>query len=140
MLTEKNMGELIDKTVSKHNSPTRTLATVKIMRSHDYCHFESSIQIEGENITLTDIDNARKDCQRLCDKAVGQYITAKNESANRASNSRERMNLENEVSGIKATKSEQQYTPLDKAKIKALDDWNHQNRYDYDDDEQYPYL
>ena len=110
-----------------------TLATVKVMLSYDYCHFEISKQIEGEGITQIDIDNARKDCQRLADKAVGQYRTAKDLASKRLGNSYERMQLEKEVALIKQ-KKEEFITPEDKAKVKALEDYNH---YNYMDDEDY---
>lgn len=116
----------------------RTKATVLVMLSHDYNHFEAHIELTGENIPLADIDNARKDCQRLCDKAIGQYRTAKEMAMKRLSNSYERMQLEKEVAEIRKKKDEY-LTPDDKAKIKALDDYNHQHQYDYDDDEMYPY-
>jgi hypothetical protein len=120
------------------NPPTsrRTKATVRVMLSHDFCHFEESIELTGEDIPLCHIDNARKDCQRLADKAVGQYKTAKAKAIKRTGNSYERMQLENEVAAIKQ-KKEEYLTPDDKAKIKALDDYNHQHLYDYDDDIEY---
>jgi len=53
-------------------------ASVKVMLSYDYSHFEASMQLENdEGLGMKDIDNARKNCQRLADKAVGQYKTAK---------------------------------------------------------------
>ena len=50
-----------------------TSATVKVMLSHNYCHFEVSKIIEaneGEELTMKEIDTARIDCQKLADKAV----------------------------------------------------------------------
>lgn len=113
----------------------RTQATVRVMISHEFCHFEQSITLSGDNITLIDIDNARKDCQRLCDKAIGQYRTAKIEAVKRANNSYERAQLEKEVLEINK-KSEQDLTPLDKAKIKALGEYP-TREYNYDDDIEY---
>jgi hypothetical protein len=118
-------------------------ATVKVMLSYDYCHFEISKTIEGDDaghgyqndLTQKDIDDARKDCQRLADKAVGQYRTAKEMATKRLGNSYERMQLEKEVREIKQKKDEF-VTPEDKAKIKTLEDYNH---YNYMDDEDYPF-
>ena len=124
-----------------------TQATVKVMLSYDYCHFEISKTIDSEviidtespfgtntmSITNEEIDNARKDCQRLADKAVGQYKTAKDLASKRLGNSYERMQLEKEVALIKQ-KKEEFITPEDKAKVKALEDYNH---YNYMDDEDY---
>lgn len=136
----KGIASLIpekDAIISPHPPTRRTTAMVKVMLSYNYCHFESSIQLEGDNITLADIDGARKDCQRLCDKAVGQYKTAKEQETRRTSNTYEREQLEREVRQIKQTKTEQERTPLDNAKIKTLEDYNYQTRYDYDDDSNY---
>ena len=118
-------------------------ATVKVMLSYDYCHFEISKTIVNEitqgsvfvapGISQQEIDEARKDCQRLADKAVGQYRTAKDMATKRLGNSYERMQLEKEVRDIKQKKDEF-VTPEDKAKIKALEDYNH---YNYMDDEGY---
>lgn len=59
-------------------------ASVKVMLSYDYSHFETSMSIENENgLSMKDIDEARKNCQRLSDKAVSQYKTAKDKFARR---------------------------------------------------------
>lgn len=120
------------------NKPTsrRTKATVLVMLSHDYNHFEAHIELTGEDIPLADIDDARKDCQRLCDKAVGQYKAAKQQAVKRANDSYERVQLAIEVSEIRK-KEEQNLTTLDKAKVKALADYDHQRIYNYDDDDLY---
>lgn len=118
-------------------------ATVKVMLSYDYCHFEVSKTIVNEvtqdsvftapGITQQEVDDARKDCQRLADKAVGQYKNAKDLASKRLGNSYERMQLEKEVALIKQ-KKEEYITPEDKAKVKALEDYNH---YNYMDDGEY---
>lgn len=113
-----------------------TLATVKVMISYNFCHFEVSKQIEGEDLTQEDIDEARKDCQRLADKAIGQYQTAKTEASSRTVNSSERFNLEREVTEIKK-KDQQLWSVLDKAKVKALEDYKHESKYNYLDDGEY---
>ncbi len=53
-------------------------ASVKVMQSFNYNHFEASLVIENEEgLDLTEVDEAIKYCQRLTDKAVGQYQKAK---------------------------------------------------------------
>lgn len=53
-------------------------ASVKVMLSYDYSHFEVSMTLENdEGLTKKKIDEARKDCQRLADRAVEQYKIAK---------------------------------------------------------------
>lgn len=115
-----------------------TQATVKVMLSYNYCHFEVSKVLEGDDITNADIDAARKDWQRLADKAVAQYQKAKSEESKRTSNSHERSQLELEVARLRS-KNESELSPLDKAKIKTLDDYNWDKQYNYDDDENYDY-
>lgn len=113
-------------------------ASVKVMLSHDYSHFEASMSLENESgIPLKDIDEARKNCQRLADKAVGQYKTAKLDANKLTATSYERQQLEKEVREIRVNKNEENWSVLEKAKVKALDDYNHQTRYDYNDDGEY---
>jgi hypothetical protein len=141
--SEKNISKAFkqdgfrqDPEILRPPTSRRTKATVRVMLSNDFCHFEESIELTGEDIPLSEIDNARKDCQRLADKAVGQYKTAKAIACKRTTSSYERLQLENEVAAIKQ-KKEEYLTPDDKAKIKALADYEHRHRYDYDDDIEY---
>lgn len=114
-----------------------TSATVKVMLSHNYCHFEVSKVIEAvdnEAINMSDIDKARIECQKLADKAVEQYKKAKEYESRRANQSYEKTQLEREVAQIRL-KNESEWSPLEKAKIKALEDHNFNSRfYDYDED------
>lgn len=108
------------------------------MLSHDYSHFEASITLENDKgLTLKEIDETRKNCQRLADKAIGQYKTAKSEAVKQTATSYERQQLEKEVREIKVNKPEDQWSVLEKAKVKALADYKHQTMYDYNDDDEY---
>ncbi len=113
----------------------RTSATVKVMLSHNYNHFEASIALENaDGVSVSDIDNARKDCNRLCDKAIKQYNTAKVMESKRLSLRGEKDNLEREVREIK-TRDESLWTVMEKAKVKTLSDHNWELLWDYEDDE-----
>ena len=113
-------------------------ASVKVMLSYDYSHFEASMALENDNgLSLKDIDEARKNCQRLADKAVGQYKTAKQDAIKQTGTNYERQQLENEVRDIKVNKKEEDWTLLERAKVKALADYKHQTMYDYNDDGEY---
>jgi len=71
----------------------------------------------------------------VSNKAVGQYKKAKTEAAARTQYSSERY-IWKESNGI----VEKRFTttkPIEKAKIKALEDYQHQNFYDYMDDGEY---
>lgn len=107
---------------------------VRIMLSYDYNHFEVSLGV-ADDATFKDINEQRKECQRLCDEAVRQYKVAKAKSSARANISYEKAELEKEVSEI-LTIPEGEWTATQKAKVKALEDhayWS-QHNYDYDDD------
>lgn len=113
-------------------------ASVKIMLSYDYSHFETSMSLEDENgITIEAIDNARKDCQRLCDKAVSQFKIAKAMAAKRSDGEYQMANFENECKRI-AAKPEHDRTLREIGMLKQYEDekWreNFKYNYDYEDD------
>lgn len=116
-------------------------ASVKVMRSHDYCHFEASMALENDNgVTVGELDEARKSCQRLADKAVEQYKKAKEMAANRTNGEFRMSQFENECKRIKA-KDEQDRTIKEIAMLKQYEDENWRDQfnyeYDYDDDDDY---
>ena len=109
-------------------------ATVKVMLSHDYNHFESSICIENEEgLAVKEIDNARKDCARLCDKAIRQYKSAKIIIGKRASLSGEKSRLKMEVDRIKE-QPKTKWTSEEKATVKVMEDRDWELTWDYNDD------
>lgn len=116
-------------------------ASVKVMLSYDYSHFEASMQLENDNgLDIKDIDEARKSCQRLADKAVGQYKTAKQMAAKRSDGQYQMQNFESECKKI-AAKNEHDRTLKEIGMLKQYEDENWQAqfdyRYDYDDDDEY---
>lgn len=116
-------------------------ASVKVMLSYDYSHFEASMSLENENgLSIKEIDAARKNCQRLADKAVGQYKTAKTNAANRSDGQFRMQNFESECKRIQA-KNEHDRTLREVAILKQYEDENWRDQfdynYDYDDDEDY---
>jgi hypothetical protein len=118
-------------------------ASVKVMLSYDYCHFEALMSLENDNgLELKEIDDARKDCQRLADKAVGQYKTAKQAAIAREESKYRMINFEEECKRI-ANKNEQDRTIKEIAMLKQYKDeeWRDQfyAYYDYDDDEDYSF-
>lgn len=118
-------------------------ASVKVMLSYDYSHFECSMSVENdEGLSLKDIDEARKNCQRLANKAVGQYQTAKSMAAKRTNGEFEMSNFESQCKKIEQ-KEEHDRTLKEIAMLKQYQDetWrnNYLYSYDYEDDEQYGY-
>ena len=116
-------------------------ASGKVMLSYDYSHFEASMSVENESgLTMSDIDEARKKCQRLTDKAVGQYKKAKQMASNRSDGEYQMRNFQEQCERIKA-KDEQDRTIKEIAMLKQYEDENWQANfmyeYDYDDDDDY---
>lgn len=116
-------------------------ASVKVMLSYDYSHFEASMSVENDNgLSLEEIDSARKNCQRLADKAVSQYKTAKTMAANRSNGEYKMASFESECKRIQV-KEECDRTLKEIAMLKQYEDENWQAQfdynYDYEDDENY---
>lgn len=111
------------------------------MLSYDYSHFEASMALENDNgLSIIDIDQARKSCQRLADKAVGQYKKAKEMASKRNDGLYLMANFETECKKILA-KPEQDRTIREIGMLKQYEDENWREKfdfgYDYDDDESY---
>lgn len=104
-------------------------ASVRVMRSHEFCHFEVALT-STLPLTLLGVDNLRKDCARLVDKAVEQFKRKK--SALEMDDSFTTRQLRADVKGIKE-RPESEWTPEDKATVKELGDREHRARYDYED-------
>src|ERR1051325_5332234 len=115
-------------------------ASVKVMRSFDYCHFEVAMSVETDaGLSATDIDNARKEAMRLADKAVEQYKIAKSCAAKRQEGTYYMKNFEEECLRIQA-KVPGERTINEIAKLKQYEDENWRAKfefdYDYEDDYQ----
>jgi hypothetical protein len=114
-------------------------ASTKVMLSYDYSHFEASMSLENaEGVSKNDIDNARKDCQRLCDKAVRQYQIAKNMAQLRTDGEYKIQNFERQCQQI-IQKPEGERTLNEMAMLKTYENehWRakFEYEYDYEDDE-----
>jgi len=109
-------------------------ASVKVMRSYDYCHFEIMLGISNDSgLSPADIDNARKDAQRLADKSVEQYKKAKQMAARRSNGEYEMASFEEECKKIEA-KDEINRTMKEIAMLKQYKDENWRKQFDYDYD------
>jgi len=103
---------------------------VRIMLSYDYCHFEIALPI-NEEMDINQIDEKRKEAQRLADKAVHQYRVAKKNIQYSKYGTTYRNDLEQQVKIIKENYPKSEWTPEQKAKVKTLKDFEY---YDYQDD------
>jgi hypothetical protein len=113
---------------------TIEIASVKVMRSHDYCHFEVNLSSSSAN-SVEAVDELRKAAARLADKAVAQYRIAKVNAQRILGERNQRQYLIERMGRLKET-SEDQLTPEEKAELKAYKDAIYvANRpYDYEDD------
>ena len=105
-------------------------ASVKIMRSYDYNHFEVSLSID-EELTVEQVDDMRKDCARLVDKAVEQYKEFKS-AASRCVDSE----LRRQALVVIENYPKSEWTEEQKAIVKRHEDnvyWA-SREYDYQDD------
>jgi hypothetical protein len=114
-------------------------ASVKVMRSYDYCHFEVCLSLDKE-MTLGEINNMRKDAARLADEAVRQYIVAKDLASKKLKLEDEKNELIKEIERIKS-RCTYEWCAQDKAKLKALEDKEYFDRYNYnyEDDQERPF-
>jgi hypothetical protein len=105
-------------------------ASVKVMLSYDYCHFE--VSLSDDSISDFDqVNELRKDAQRLADEAVRQYKVAKVKANKRADLDYEREELVSKVRSFEdIPKSE--WTAQQKAMAKALEDHEYWSQYEYD--------
>lgn len=112
-------------------------ASVKIMRSYDYCHFEVTLGSD-DDLTLDQVNELRKQAALLADEAVRQYKVAKAAEAQREQRQWE---LERSLAHVEriTKKSETEWTPEEAALMRAHADgefWKayHDNDYFYADD------
>ncbi len=109
-------------------------ASVKVMLSYDYSHFEVSMSLEDETgLNPLDIDDARKTCQRLADKAVSQYKKAKEMASLRIDGKYKIANFEAICKQI-VNKPMVERTINEVAMLKQYEDenWREQFEYNYD--------
>ena len=100
------------------------------MLSYDYSHFETSMSLSNDRgVSKEDIDNARKDCQRLCDKAVSQYKIAKDVASKRSDGVYKMHNFEQECLRIER-KAECDRTLKEIAMLKQYSQENWQAQFD----------
>jgi hypothetical protein len=108
-------------------------ASVKVMRSYDYCHFEVALS-SNSVVTAADVDELRKMAARLADKAVEQYKVAKKNAEKRTSLQFERQCLEQKIDLIRKIEPGNR-TVNQLAQLKSYEDEGFQAKgYNYEDD------
>lgn len=114
---------------------------VKVMRSHDYCHFEIQLPIFGDQVAggfPESVNEVRVEAAKLCDRAVRDYQKAKGVESLRMM-TKMSVDYMREEAAAAASKPEGERTPEEKAKVKRWNDYlYHAERgfeYDYEDDQ-----
>lgn len=123
---------------------------VTVMRSFDYCHFEVSLPLEVSRWLsqsghprqeyLFTVNETRKECQRLVDKAVEQYKLAKLIADMKVKEDWQLKNLEDDAKKVREV-ADSERTPSQMATLKAWENyvyWKGRSfRYDYGDEDYY---
>lgn len=116
-------------------------ASVKVMQSYNYCHFEACMTLESDKgLTVQEIDEARKTCQRLTNKAIGQYQQGKQVAANRNDAGIKIRAFKQEIEFIqKKDPNDRTMREIGMLKQFEQENWEAQfeDNYDYDDDDKY---
>ncbi len=109
-------------------------ASVKVMLSYNYNHFESSMTLENPmGVTLEEIDEARKNLNRLNNKAIKQYKEAKEAADRREQSAYLRAEFKAQCERI-LKKPEEERTAEQKAQLKQYQDEDWENQFDFDYD------
>jgi hypothetical protein len=100
------------------NETKITVASVRVMLSHNYSNFEVSAQLDNPNgIEIADIDKARSQCQQLAMDAVAEYKRLPNTNPKI-----ELARVENKLADIKALINEKpEEKKPDQEEIKAVE-------------------
>lgn len=114
----------------------KTKASVKIMRSYDYNHFEVSLSTD-ELIDEKEVNSLRVKAAKLVDHAIEQYKKKKNTEAYSANNTYLRGELERKVKAIKENFPQSEWTPEQIAVVKQLSDLEFNDRFEYDEEYQF---
>ena len=112
-------------------------ASVKIMRSYDYCHFEIVLGSD-EDLTLNQVNELRKQAALLADEAVRQYKIAKQAERRRENRDWQLAELLDKLKNLKS-KPQNELTPEEAALLRTEADaefWHawKQDDYYYADD------
>jgi hypothetical protein len=97
---------------------TKVTPTVRIMRSHDYCHFELTLT-PAEPIPLSEVDSLRKAVATHVDEAVRQYKIAKAKEWNREGVERQKRDFVARVRQLEEKAKSEPLTPEEAAIIRA---------------------
>lgn len=106
-------------------------ASVKVMRSFDYCHFEVALSSD-EEMSIDDVNEMRKQAAILVDEAVRQYKDAKQAERNRESHQFGRERAMEELKRLREI-PKSDLSVEQAAKLRSYEDRDFWKQYDADD-------
>lgn len=106
-------------------------ASVKVMRSFDYCHFEVALASD-EEMTIDGVNEMRKQAAILVDEAVRQYKDAKKAERHRESHQFDREHAMEEMKRLQEI-PKSDLSVEQAAKLRAYEDREFWKTYDADD-------
>lgn len=114
-------------------------ASVKVMRSYDYCHFEVALSTD-QVVSLDEVNGLRKQAAVLVDEAIRQYRIAKEKESKRQSSEWQTEAAMRKLEAAKQ-KSKSDLTPEEAALLRSDGDsefWRNfeQDDYYYEEDEE----
>ncbi len=111
----------------------KVAASVKVMRSYDYNHFECILSSE-EKLDDKQINSMRIRAAKLVDHAIESYKIKKEHENRIANESWTRKDLENKVKAIIENFPKSQWTSEQKAQVKKLDDLKFADQFNYEEE------
>lgn len=108
-------------------------ASVKVMRSYDYNHFECVLSSD-EKLDDKQINLLRVRAAKLVDHAIESYKLKKEHENRLANEIYNRRDLENKVKAIIENFPKSQWTSEQKAQIKKLDDLKFADQFNYSEE------
>ena len=111
--------------------PEKFKASIKVMRSYDYCHFEAVLGSD-ELLSLDEIDDMRKHAAILVDEAIRQYKEAKSKESDRSRKDYDREFAARRIENIKA-KPGSEWNPEEAAIMRSVEDGSFWKSFDEDD-------
>ena len=110
-------------------------ASVKVMRSYDYCHFEVNLATD-QQLDVAEVDDMRRVAASLVDRAVDDYKRMKAHDPARLTARYQRAEMEQRLADIKQ-KPEGERTINEVAMLKRSEDAEFWAK--YKDDEEFDY-
>lgn len=104
-------------------------ASVKVMRSHDYCHFEVALSADCE--TIDDVDALRKQAAILADEAVRQYKLARTAEQKRERSEHQVRQLLDAIARVKE-RPESDWSASEAAMVRGASDRDFWKEYEED--------